>query len=87
MQLIHNPEKSQPSILLHSATQLQDPSNEDSTKCTTGARFTEYLMTIIRSRYDNAKVTIDLRWTSYLRNIKRRMQGFSWVQYDSFAKW
>ena len=33
-------------------------------KCSTGARFTKYLTTVLRLSYDNAKVTIDLRRTS-----------------------
>jgi len=35
-----------------------------------GARFTKYLMTILRLSYDNAKVTIDLRRTS---NLQKRL--------------
>jgi len=42
-----------------------------------GARFTEYLTTILRLSYDNSKVTIDLRQTSNLQNISQRTQGFS----------
>jgi len=45
------------------------------------ARFTKYLTTILRLSYDNAKVTIDLRRSSNLRNILRRTQGFSYVQF------
>ena len=41
-----------------------------------GARFTKYLMTILRLSYDNAEVTIDLRRTSNLPNILRRTQCF-----------
>jgi len=46
-----------------------------------GARFTKYLTTILRLSYDNAKVTIDLPRTSNLRNILRKTQGFSYVQF------
>jgi len=49
--------------------------------CKAGARFTKYLMTILRLSYDNAKVMIDLRRTSSLQNILRREQGFSHVRF------
>ena len=52
--------------------------------CKAGARFTKYLMTILRLSYDNAKVMIDLRRTSSLQNILRREQAF--LTYDSLAK-
>ena len=45
-----------------------------------GARFTDYLTTILRLSYDNSKVTVDLRQTSNLQNILRRTRGFSWVR-------
>ena len=48
------------------------------------ARFTKYLTTILRLSYDtgNAKVTIDLRRTSHSqKNILRRTQGFSRIQF------
>ena len=50
----------------------------------TVARFTKYLMTILRLSYDNAKVTIDLRRTSNLQNILRGREAF--LRYDSLAK-
>jgi len=42
-----------------------------------GARFTQYLLTVLQLSYDNDKVTIDLWQTSNLQNIPQRMQGFS----------
>jgi len=57
------------------------------TSCTTRARFTKYLTTILRLSYDNTKVTIDLRQTSPSQNILRRTQGFSLVQFTCKIVW
>jgi len=50
--------------------------------CTSPARSTQYLTTIVRLSYDNAKVTMDVRQTSSFHNILQQTQGFSYW-YDS----
>ena len=49
-----------------------------------GARFTKYLTTILRSSYDNAKVTIDLRQACNYKTTYKERTAF--LKYDSLAK-
>ena len=68
-------------VFSHTAAALQSVSTKWHVRREPGARFTEYLTTILRLSYDNAEVTIDLRRTTNLLKIFQRTQGYSQLQF------